>query len=58
MLNARANDAEMAMGDRNIPIEDFELKTADTHALVDDAGAVPEAVRGRFVAKYGQLIAR
>ena len=46
------------MVDGNILVEDFELKTADAHALIDDAGAAAEAAWGRFVAKYGDIIAR
>ena len=48
----------MVMVDGDILVEDFEVKTADARALIDDAGAAAEAAWGRFVATYGDIIAR
>ena len=44
--------------DGAVYVEDFELKTADARALIDDAGAAADAAWGQFVAKYGDIIAR
>ena len=44
--------------DGNVLVEDFELKTADARALIDDAGAAADAAWKRFVAKYGGIVAR
>ena len=58
VYHAHSKDVEMVMVDGNILVEDFELKTADARALIDDAGAAAESAWGRFVAKYGDIIAR
>ena len=58
VYHAHSKDVEMVMVDGRILVEDFALRTADAHALIDDAGAAAEAAWGRFVAKYGDIIAR
>ena len=58
VYHAHSKDVEMVMVDGNILVEDFELKAADARALIDDAGAAAESAWGRFVAKYGDIIAR
>ena len=58
LYHVHSKDVEMVMVDGNVLVEDFELKTADAHVLIDDAGAAAEAAWGRFVAKYGDIIVR
>ena len=58
VYHAHSKDVELVMVDGNILVEDFELKTADARSLIDDAGAAAEAAWGRFVAKYGDTMAR
>ena len=57
VYHAHSKDVELVMVDGNILVEDFELKTADAGALIDNAGAAADAAWGRFVAKYGGTMA-
>ena len=58
VYHAHSKDVEMVMVDGNILVEDFEVRTADARALIDDAGAAAQAAWGRFVAKYGGIMAQ
>ena len=52
VYHAHSKDVELVMVDGNVLVEDFELKTADARALIDDAGAAANAAWERFTAKY------
>lgn len=58
VYHAHSKDVELVMVDGNVLVEDFELKTADARALIDDAGAAANAAWERFAAKYGGIVAR
>ena len=58
VYHAHSKDVELVMVDGEVLVEDFELRTADARALIDDAGAAAEAAWGRFIAKYGGIVAR
>ena len=58
VYHAHSKDVELVMVDGEVLVEDFALRTADARALIDDAGAAAEAAWGRFVAKYGGIVAR
>ena len=58
VYHAHSKDVELVLVDGHILVDGFELVTADAGALIDDAAAAAEAAWGRFVAKYGGIMAR
>ena len=58
VYHAHSKDVELVLVDGRILVDGFELVTADAGALIDDAAAAAEAAWGRFVAKYGGIMAR
>ena len=58
VYHAHSTDVELVMVDGNVLVDEFELVRADAGALVGDAAAAAEAAWGRFVAKYGDIMAR
>ena len=58
VYHAHSKDVELVMVDGAILVEDFALKTADARTLIDDAEAAAGVAWERFVAKYGDIIAR
>ena len=58
VYHAHSKDVELVMVDGRILVEDFELVTADAGSLINDAAAAAESAWGRFVAKYGDIMAR
>ena len=58
VYHAHATDVELVMVEGRILVEDFELKSVDAGALLDAAAVTAGAAWERFVAKYGDVIAR
>ena len=58
VYHAHATDVELVMVEGRVLVEDFELKSVDAGALLDAAAVAAGAAWERFVAKYGDVIAR
>jgi len=58
VYHAHAKDVETVLVDGQVVVEDGALCHADGAALVDEAESAAQEAWGRFVAKYGDTIAR